>query len=132
MAALLIVDDDRDDIDFFCETALELDPSISCFVAESGVAAINLLLKNDAIYPDYIFLDLNMPGMNGKQCLGKIKSNPMICHIPVIIYTTTKMKEEIEETKKLGAFLFLTKPSSSKELKRNLTAILQLDTIAVS
>jgi CheY-like chemotaxis protein len=127
MAVLLIVDDDRDDLDFFCEVARELDPAITCFAAESGCQALELLLKNDAISPDYIFLDLNMPGMSGKQCLCKIKSNLAIRHVPVIIYTTSKSAEDMEETKKMGAFSFLTKPSSAKELKRNLLAILQLD-----
>ena len=73
--------------------------------------------------PEYIFLDLNMPRMNGKQCLEQIKSESNFNSIPVIIYTTSKAKEDIEETRYLGAHYFLTKPYKYADLKKAIESI---------
>ena len=121
---VMIVDDDEDDIELFCEALKEVDSNIDCISASSGEDALMKLNKENAILPDYIFLDLNMPRLNGKQCLKKIKSNSTLCDIPVIIYTTSKLKEDIEETMQLGASSFLTKPNQVKELRKAISSIL--------
>ncbi len=120
---ILIIDDDVDDIAFFCEALSEIDDSIKCLGARGGEEAIKLLSSNPTLIPDYIYLDLNMPKMDGKQCLKHIKGDDVLCSIPVIIYTTSKAKEEIEETKSLGALWFLTKPSKFSDLKKAINSI---------
>src|SRR6188768_3557680 len=99
---ILIVDDDPEDIQLFAEALLEIDESINCVEAYNGLEALKVLKRNSFL-PNYIFLDINMPLMNGRKCLEEIKSNPNYNHIPVIIYSTTTDVKQIEEFRKLGA-----------------------------
>ena len=73
--------------------------------------------------PDAIFLDLNMPQLNGKQCLAELKQTPSLRHIPIIIYSTTSNKKEIQDTLDMGASHFMIKKSSSKDLREELSLI---------
>ena len=75
------------------------------------------MMKEGENLPIMIFLDLNMPGINGKQCLTKIKGNKDWSGIPVYIFTTSKLKQDIDETLKLGAAAFITKPATFQDLK---------------
>ena len=120
---ILIVDDDAEDIELFTEAVLQIDQNINCVEAYNGLEALKVLKRN-ALLPNFIFLDINMPLMNGRKCLEEIKKNPSYRHIPVIIYSTTTDKKQIEECRNLGAG-FLTKPNSFDELTQSLTVILK-------
>ena len=119
---VLNVDDDHEDREFFCDALREIDPTIICLVAGSGLEAL-ALLKKQAILPDYIFLDINMPMMDGKQCLRALKSIPEFMAIPVIMYSTSTDTREIRECYSLGAEDFLIKPHSYEKLVNDLTSI---------
>jgi DNA-binding response OmpR family regulator len=118
-----IIDDDVDDQNFLIEALTANDRDIQCFTAFEGKRAIRDLSSNKNPLPDAIFLDLNIPKFNGKQCLAEIKRTPSLLHIPIIIYSTTSDKREIGETMKLGAAYFMTKKSSIKELREELAVI---------
>lgn len=122
---VLIIDDDQDDIDIFCEAMNEVDERVTCIGASTGQEGINLLLNGTK--PEFVFLDLNMPLMNGKQCLRTIKSNHFIKDIPIFVYTTSGSSEDVAETSRLGATHFFTKPSRFLELKSLIASILQGD-----
>src|ERR1051325_7487517 len=85
----VLIDDDADDQDVFLLALEAVDKSIRCHIANDGVEALQMLSVGKGFSPDYIFLDLNMPRMNGKQCLGQIKKIDCLRNIPVIIYSTT-------------------------------------------
>jgi len=119
---VLNVDDDQEDREFFCDALREIDPSIVCLVAGSGMEALALLQKQDPL-PDYIFLDINMPMMDGKQCLKVLKSIPEFESIPVIMYSTSTDTREIRECYNLGAVDFLIKPHSYDKLVNDLASI---------
>lgn len=121
---VFIVDDDSDDREFFCEALHEIDADIQCVCAGNGSEAISLLDELQSDLPEYIFLDMNMPRLGGKQLLSLIKQDQKLSSIPVIIFSTTRPREEAEDARKLGAALYLTKPSSFTELKNNLSLIL--------
>ncbi len=104
-----VVDDDVDDRQFLIEALAEIDMSAQCLTACNGQEAIAFLNLTDSSKPDAIFLDLNMPRMNGKQCLAELKKSPALKNIPVIIYSTSSDEQEMAETLKLGAAYFLTK-----------------------
>ena len=70
---ILMVDDDEDDRRLFFEAAKEVSESIHCVSAEDGEKALTMLQSEHGLLPDYIFLDLNMPRLNGRQCLAEIK-----------------------------------------------------------
>lgn len=64
----------------------------------------------DAPRPDLILLDLNMPRMNGREFLAKIKADPELASIPVIVLTTSDLERDVEASYQLGASGFITKP----------------------
>lgn len=119
---ILIVDDDPEDIELFCEAVSEIDKSISCVEAYNGVEALKIL-QRDQLLPAFIFLDINMPFMNGQKCLAELKRNPVYKDIPVVMYSTTRDERQIEECKLMGAS-FLTKPNTYDELVSSLKPIM--------
>ena len=69
-------------------------------VFQTGTDALDFLRNNSKVaenLPDLIFLDLNMPRMNGKQCLTQIKANGKFRRVPVVVYSTSAEKNEMEE-----------------------------------
>lgn len=130
MVQLLIVDDDEDDRDIFCEAVHEIAPAINCIVARSGQEALAGLRLHNLPTPNIIFLDLYMPGLNGFQCLREIKKDNAWQAIPVVIYTTSKLKEDQTEADALGAH-FLTKPTSFKELCLSIESIFKKEMISL-
>ena len=118
-----LVDDDTDDILLFKDVLKEVNPSIIFNSAEDGQQAIQFLKTNNSHLPDVIFLDLNMPRMDGKQCLAEIKRDERLHKIPVIIYTTSSQSKDIEESIQKGALCFITKPSNIKELRNIISSI---------
>lgn len=67
-------------------------------------------------YPDLILLDLNMPRMNGLECLAEIKQDAALCEIPVVVLTTSYARSDMDASKKLGAVDFITKPMDMYQL----------------
>ncbi|WP_462219192.1 response regulator [Ferruginibacter sp.] len=119
-----IADDDPDDQELFIEALKGIDKFCKCVTAFNGQEALQILLKGMLTLPDFIFLDLNMPRMNGKQCLAEIKKDRTLQNIPVIIYSTSSDKKDIEETMQLGAVFFFQKPSRFDELSQALYQII--------
>src|SRR4051812_13091602 len=96
---ILIVDDDIDDIDIFTSGVKDFDPDIKCFSAQNGIDGIELLHKHYQDPPDYIFVDLNMPKMNGKEFIKKLRQDDAFDSIKIIIYSTSNLREDEVETR---------------------------------
>ena len=114
---ILIAEDDMDDR-YLMKTALE-ETGITEEVryVENGVEVINCLEevteKNGTFnYPKLILLDLNMPKMDGREVLKKLKSNEAYRKIPVIVFSTTKNQLEVNRCYDLGANTYIIKPVS--------------------
>jgi CheY-like chemotaxis protein len=118
----LLVDDDEDDKEIFCLALQNIDPSIDCRTASDGLEALSIL-KDGSFVPDFIFLDLNMPVMNGKECLKEIRKQNHLHDTPVIIFSTSSAERDREETKALGASAFITKPPLVSTLAKKLSDI---------
>lgn len=110
---ILYVDDDADDLLLFGEAVRQVDSSITFVPARSGEDALDFL--NGEIFPDMIFMDINMPVMNGLMCLAAIRSNPVLEHLPVVMLSTSGNDKEINQSKSLGAD-FIVKPNTFQEL----------------
>lgn len=123
MKKFLIVDDDTDDRELFCEALGEVLPESICYSAPNGRKAILALESGEISLPDLIFLDINMPVMNGWQCLSLLKENEAFKNIPVIVYSTSSYPEDIEKAQRLGALCFFSKPSNFKDLKQSLRLV---------
>lgn len=121
---ILFIDDDEEDYALFCEALQSFDRKAECVHASDGKDGLNLLTNILIILPDFIFLDVNMPVMGGKECLMQIKSDPRLKDIPVILYTTTSHFGEIENFKKLGVKDFIVKPATFNGLVHPLREVL--------
>ena len=113
---ILLVDDDADDRKLFFEAAMQVDASITCVSATNGQEAL-VYLKNEAnLLPEFIFLDLRMPGLSGQECLEEIKKDSRLVPVPVIVYTTSREVGESIRLKSLGAAHFMSKPTSPDDV----------------
>jgi CheY-like chemotaxis protein len=124
---ILLVDDDDDDRSVFVETMADIYPEVFCSVAQNGHRALQHL-TNSKSKPGLIFLDINMPVMNGREFLRTIKNDWFYRpykDIPVIMLTTATTGEE--DFLKMGAHLFITKPTSVHVCRSLLSTILACD-----
>ncbi len=119
---ILNVDDDEEDIEIFCDAVREIDPSIICLVAHSAEEAMQIL-NSDVDLPSYIFLDINMPKIDGNACLKEIKKDKRLHKIPVIMYSTHTPAKDIDTYRSLNAG-FLVKQNSFYELVTELKKVL--------
>ncbi|MEO5600453.1 MAG: response regulator [Cyclobacteriaceae bacterium] len=120
---ILLVDDDQDDLEIFQEAAAMVVPGITCLTAQDGNKSL-ALLETLSPLPKYIFLDVNMPKMDGKEFLQIVKNSPRWKDISIIIYSTSTHKSEFGQFFKLGVSHFITKPSEFNLLVTYLKAIL--------
>ncbi|MEO7210791.1 MAG: response regulator [Chitinophagaceae bacterium] len=126
MNNIFLIDDDEDDQFFFKEVIESINPILHCDIATDGKLALDKLRVSDAL-PDIIFLDLNMPVMNGFDFLIQIKKEIGLSKIPVGIFSTSNNLRDKELTKEIGAQFFLTKPNDFQELRKNVQQILSAD-----
>lgn len=118
-----MIDDDIDDQELFEMALSDLDDTIRCAMANNGLEGLQYL-KNNAL-PEIIFLDLNMPKMNGRECLTAIKADPALQHLPVVILSTSSDPVDRTETLAAGAMYFITKPSSTSRLTELLAEVMK-------
>jgi CheY-like chemotaxis protein len=114
--SVFLIDDDEDDKELFLEAIGEVNPSVKCRTADSGEEALAVLKDEGTLIPDFIFLDINMPGIGGMECLAELRKMRKLSHVPVIIYTTSGLKKDMDETEKLGASGYFTKPGPFEEI----------------
>lgn len=122
----LLIDDDPDDRDIFSMAISRLPLPVKLDWAGNGLEALQKLNSYAGVLPDFIFLDLNMHIMNGKECLAEIKKISKVSEIPVIIYSTTLNEQIIYDTLQLGAFDHIEKPTNLDTLNKYLCRIFQM------
>ncbi|MEX2231401.1 MAG: response regulator [Cyclobacteriaceae bacterium] len=119
----LYIDDDLEDTEIFHEAISSVDPHIVFYSASDGHEGFKVL-DQITVVPDFIFLDVNMPRMNGREFLSQIKKTVRLRSIPVIMYSTTCQKDEIRVYKNLGAKDFIIKPDNFEKLRQTLKEII--------
>ena len=125
---ILLVEDDPGD-ELITREAFEHNKLHSrLHVARHGEEGLNYLYQRGAYQhaprPDLILLDLNLPKYDGRQLLKKIKSDPDLSRIPVVVLTTSSAKEDILRSYKLHANAYVTKPV---DLDQFINAVHQID-----
>ena|SRR6188768_873697 len=123
---VLYAEDDIDDFDFFSETLKSVDASITIVNTRDGNETLNFL-ESEMELPDMIFLDINMPSMDGKSCLKEIKRLDRLKHIPVVIYTTSNNPLDKEHCMQLGALDYVQKPTSVNGALSTLAGLMKRD-----
>ena len=107
---ICLLDDDSDDRELFSEAAKGLEQTVICECFEDGNEGLSTLLSAEYSKPDIIFLDLNMPMMDGWQFLEQIRKHDSLAGVPVIIYSTSSAQRDRDFAKTLGVICFVTKP----------------------
>lgn len=110
MIEILLVDDSPADVRLTIEALKEAKVRNQIHVAVDGEAALEFLRTPGQRRPDLIFLDLNLPGIDGREVLAEIKSDPELAIIPVVILTTSRAEEDVLRTYQLHANCYITKP----------------------
>jgi CheY-like chemotaxis protein len=123
---VLLADDDKDDQHLF-EEALEHTPvDTELTTVDNGKELMDKLKDPEIPNPDVIFLDLNMPVKDGKECVNEIKTDDSLKDIPVVIYSTSNSEKDKSDTYKAGANLYVSKPSSFSKIIQVLKNIFML------
>lgn len=111
---VLLVEDDAGDVELTKEGLLAAKMMVNLHVVDDGDKALKFLKKEppyeDAVRPDIILLDLNMPRKNGKETLQEIKADATLRSIPVVVLTTSDAETDIVKCYDLGANCYITKP----------------------
>lgn len=118
------IDDDTDDQEIFGIAITEADPDASCIFANDGIEALQKL-RDTSFLPAGIFIDLNMPRMNGSECLTAIRQIKRLDSIPVYMYSTSSDPRLMAECLRLGAADFIVKPPGLKALTDRLTQVIR-------
>ncbi|MGV3461589.1 MAG: response regulator [Flavobacterium sp.] len=124
---IFLADDDADDREFFADALKEVKQDAVLTESRDGNELMRLLQSPDTQQPDLIFLDLNMPGKSGYQCLEEIRSNESLKDNIVVIFTTSSLQEDIDKLYKMGANLFITKPTDFSHLKELIIKVFKGD-----
>jgi CheY-like chemotaxis protein len=111
---VMLADDDSDDFMLFNEALEHSALPLEFSWAEDGNKLLKLL--DTGKIPDILFLDVNMPYKNGVECLNEIRSRPQFANLPIVIYSTTNYKVNIDACFKGGANLYIIKPNSFDEI----------------
>lgn len=124
-----MADDDEDYYLLAKQAFDEACPDHELYRVEDGQELMDYLeLKGkykDAVRPDVIFLDLNMPRKDGHQALREIKADPILRQIPIVILSSSKSEEDIKESYQNGAHSYIWKPFGFKQLMNMLKIFCQ-------
>jgi DNA-binding NtrC family response regulator len=111
----LIIDDDTDDREIFGIAIEGQDMLCDLKEFDSGLKALEAL-SLDSEFPDYIFLDLNMPLLSGKECLYELRRMPLLDNVKIIMYSTSSYNKDIDDSMQMGATHFLSKTADITRL----------------
>lgn len=119
MFDILLIEDNPGDIRLTQEALKEGEVPHCLHLATDGETALKYLLREtpheNAVRPDLILLDWNLPKINGKEVLKKIKSNPELRQIPVLVLTTSNAETDIQQAYHHHANCFITKPTDFEQ-----------------
>jgi CheY-like chemotaxis protein len=124
MLTILLVDDDLDECDLFT-TALK--QVTNNFELKHVSECSDLLSTIKETRPDIVFLDINMPGMSGIECLKNIRAETKYQSLPIIIYSTSNNRINIQEAYENKANYYVIKPYSIHGIMKALEKIISID-----
>lgn len=128
---VVLADDDNDDRLFFKSAFEHVRVKHELLVFEDGYELMNYL-ESAAEPPHIVFLDLNMPGKPGLECLNEIRANPLFRDLTVAIYSTSSSPEDIEDTFVAGANIYIKKPDDFMALKKIMADVLSVSWLYVT
>ena len=115
----MYVDDDPDDQELFQSVLHDVQPDLECVLAKDGMDALSKLARMEP--PICIYIDINMPKMNGMELVQKLQAHAAYKNIPAFILSTSISDADQAQLKTLG-IISLSKPASYAEFTRLLAA----------
>ena len=122
-----LADDDPDDREIFADVCSDVDLNLEVVLFKNGKELLDHLDTPKAKIPGILFLDINMPVVDGFECLRAIRSKTEFNELCVIVYSTSVNSADVSKAKNLGADGFLQKPSSYGKLRTAFQKILDTD-----
>ena len=126
-AEILLVEDNPADVELTQYMMKQGKIFVNLHVAADGFEALAFLRREgqyaDVPRPDLILLDLNLPGMDGREVLAEMKSDPNLKAIPVVVLTTSQSEEDVLKSYNLGANCFITKPVGMDQFAKVVNSI---------
>ena len=123
---IVLAEDDKDDRLFFKNAFKGLKINNRLTVCEDGMALMDYLNDADPL-PHILFLDLNMPGKHGLECLKELRANDRFTDLSIAIYTSLKSPGLAEDTLLAGANIFIRKPNDPEDLKKILQEVVYIN-----
>ncbi|RII30594.1 MAG: response regulator [Geobacter sp.] len=124
---ILLVEDNPGDIRLTTEVLKDAKLYNNINIAKDGVEALDFLYRrgdySDAVRPDLILLDLNLPRKDGREVLEEIKTDPALKNIPVVVLTTSSAEQDILKSYSLHANCYITKPVDLEQFSRIVASI---------
>ena len=124
---ILLVEDNLGDIELTCEAFQDAKISHRIHIARDGEEALQFLYRRgvytEAVRPDLILLDLNMPRRGGKDVLAVIKADDELKRIPVIMLTSSEAEDDIAKSYSLHANAYIVKPMELQQFLKVIEAI---------
>ena len=117
---IFLVEDNRGDIRLIQEALKRTATRCEVVIARDGMEAMAYLRQDgeyaDAIRPDLILLDLNLPKKDGREVLAEIKADPSLKHIPIIVLSTSRNEEDISKSYDLHVNCYISKSRNLSQL----------------
>jgi len=114
MAEILLVDDNPADLDLTIDALAQSPWRTHVSTVSDGAEAMAYLYRDgkysEAIRPHLALLDLNLPRKDGRAVLADMKSKPALRRIPVVVFSTSQARKDIESSYELGANSYVSKP----------------------
>lgn len=122
---VILIDDDPDDVDIMQEALLRLDNSVVYIPFMDPREALQAVTNELILLPNYIFIDINMPGLTGDKCLKELRKHPHLNDVVITMLSTSMPQQVAESLKKDGANFTFQKPPKFEEYHDILTKIFQ-------
>ncbi len=123
---IFYADDDQEDLDFFREIVDAIDDTVVVHTQSTGQQLMKAL-NNPPPTPHLIFLDINMPGMNGFDVLKKVRGSENHKGLPIVIFSTSGDEDAIKKSRELGATFYVQKSSVFDQLKKSIEHALKIN-----
>ena len=124
---ILLVDDNPADTDLTSEVLSRNGCPSHIHAVVNGVDAIAFLRREgkyaNAILPDFMILDLNLPKKDGRAVLAEVKADPVLRKIPIAIFSTSEARQDIVRSYELGANCYVRKPGNLRDFVSAVTSI---------
>ncbi len=125
-AQVLLVEDNPGDVRLFREAISQHAADVTLHVVDNGEDALRFVRREGAFgsapAPDLIILDFNLPGKDGREVLGELKSDPGLRRIPVVVLTTSGVEKDVLRAYELHANCYVRKPVDIDDFVRAVNA----------